>query len=417
MIDCVKPTPRQLEYQDWELGLFMHFGIRTFHEAHRDWDNKPMSPENFLPAQLDCNQWAGVARQAGFKYGVLTAKHHDGFANWPSKSARVSVSASPWMNGKGDVIRQYVEALRGHGLGVGLYYSPAEWGRVDFGGDAKAYDDYFISQVRELLEPYGPIDLLWFDGCGSAGHQYDWPRIIGEIRRMQPGVMIFNMGDPDIRWVGNEEGFAPVPIWNVVDVAGVPGDPTRMKSAAPRKWLPVECDCRLRGYNWFYSDNDEDTIKSVDVLMGMYYCSVGRGCNMLINVAPDRRGLIPDKDARRLIEFGGEIRRRFSRPIATLKDFEQVEENCWQYKVNGLFDVDHVVVQEDIARGEHVRKFRIEFPVPPGITLYEGQNIGHKAICRFPLVRRNKIAFRVLEADGPVHLRSLELFDSRGRPG
>jgi len=224
------------------------------------------------------------------------------------------------------------------------------------------------------------------------------------------------MGQPDIRWVGNEEGFAPVPIWNVVDPADVPGDTTMKKQSGGRKWLPAECDCRLRGYNWFYSDADEDSIKSVDVLMGMYYCSVGRGCNLLINVGPDRRGLLPDKDAARLIEFGREIRRRFSRPIATLGDFRRIEENCWLYQIDGLFDVDHVVVQEDISRGEHVRAFRVEFPVPPGITLYEGRNIGHKAICRFPLVRRNKLIFRVLDCDGPVHLRSLELFDCRPKP-
>ena len=413
MSDCVKPTPRQMEYQDWELGLFMHFGIRTFYEGHKDWDDQPMSPEKFMPAKLDCNQWAATAADAGFGYAVMTAKHHDGFANWPSKHTSFSVASSPWRSGRGDVVREYVEAFRRHGLGVGLYYSPAEWGRGDFRRDAKAYDDYFISQIRELLEPYGPIDLLWFDGCGSAGHEYDWPRIVAEIRRMQPELLIFNMADPDVRWVGNEEGFAPVPIWNVVDPSGVPGDPAAGRRGGRRRWLPAECDCRLRGYNWFYSDADEDTVKDLDVLMGMYYCSVGRGCNLLINVGPDRRGLLPDRDAARLLEFGREIRRRFSSPIATLDDFRRADEHTWTYEVNGLFDVDHLVVQEDLAHGEHVRRFRVEFPVPPGITLYEGQNVGHKAICRFPLVRRNRITFRVTEADGPVHLRSLTLHDSR----
>ncbi|MCE5277994.1 MAG: alpha-L-fucosidase [Planctomycetaceae bacterium] len=414
MTDSVLPTPRQLEFHNWELGLFLHFGVRTFNEGHLDWDDKPMSADSFMPTQFDPRQWAAVARQAGMKYAVLTAKHHDGFANWPSKCTEFSVASSPWKNGRGDVIAEYMEAFRAEGLAVGLYYSPAQWTGGKFKADPKAYDDFFLKQVSELMGgQYGQIDLVWFDGCGSDGHQYDWPRLIGEMRRMQPNLLIFNMGDPDMRWIGNEEGFAPLPVWNTLNLQDVPGDPTMRLAGNELRYLPAECDCRLRGYNWFYSDKDEHTVKPLDVLMGMYYCSVGRGCNLLINVGPDRRGLLPDADANRLIEFGAEVRRRFGTPVATLKDFEQTEPNVWSFKINGLVDVDHAIIQEDLAHGQHVKRFRIEFPVPPGIPLYEGQTIGHKAICQFPLVRRNKMIFRVLEADGPVRLRSLELHDSR----
>lgn len=416
MSHCIAPTPRQIEYQDWEVGLFLHFGIRTFHEGHGDWDGKAMSADNFLPVELDCNQWAEVAETAGMRYAVLTAKHHDGFANWPSPTARVSVADTPWKGGGGDVVGEFVSAFRARGMAVGLYYSPAQWGSESFQADARAYDDYFITQLSEILEPYGPIDLLWLDGCGSAGHRYDWARIVAEVRRLQPELLLFNMGDPDIRWVGNEEGFAPTPLWNVVDPADVPGDDSMRTATVQQEWLPAECDCRLRGHNWFYSDADEETVKPVDVLVGMYECSVGRGCNLLLNVGPDRRGLIPEKDATALAAFGSEIRRRFANPIATLDDFDQVEDGAWLYQVDGLFDVDCLVVQEDISRGEHVRRWRVEFPVPPGITLHEGRSIGHKAICRFPLVRRNKLIFRVLEADGPVRLRSLNLYDTRENP-
>ena len=409
----VRPTARQIEYQDWELGLFLHFGVRTFYEGHRDWDGRAMSPERFNPTQFDANQWAQTAVAAGFKYGVMTAKHHDGFANWPSKYTDFSVANSPWKAGAGDVVGEYVEAFRRHGLKVGLYYSPAEWGgETSFKKSAKAYDDYFIGQVSELLEPYGPIDILWFDGAGSGGHEFDWSRIVGEIRRMQPGVLLFSCYDPDFRWVGNEDGLSTTPVWNVVEGVPFSGDTDRTPL-----WLPVECDCRMRRENWFYSDEDEETIKSLDVLMGMYYYSVGRGCNLLINIGPDRRGLLPEKDAARLIEFGREIQRRFARPVATFGQIEKVGDNVWEYRCEEPFTVDHVVVQEDIAQGEHVRRFAIEFDTYPKccirpVTIYEGRNIGHKAVCRFPTVEAGKITLRVTEADGPVALRDMELFDS-----
>ena len=210
----IKPTPRQLEYQDWEFGIFLHFGIRTFYEGHRDWDGNPMDPGAFNPAELDCEQWAETARAGGANYMVLVAKHHDGFANWPSQYTDFSVASSPWRDGRGDVVRAFADACRKHDLKVGLYYSPADW-KCPFYEDAKAYDDYFINQVSEILTPYGPVDMLWFDGCGSENHTYDWPRIIGEIRRMQPDILIFNMGDPDYRWCGNEAGLAPYPYSNV----------------------------------------------------------------------------------------------------------------------------------------------------------------------------------------------------------
>jgi len=416
MADLVKPKPRQIEYQAWELGLFLHFGIRTFYEGHRDWDGKPMSPEKFNPTKLDCSQWAETAAAAGFKYAVMTAKHHDGFANWPSKHTGFSVASSPWKRGRGDVVREYVEAFKKHGLAVGLYYSPAEWGgKVDFHSDPRAYDDYFISQVTELIEPYGPIDILWFDGAGSGGHKYDWPRIVGEIRRLQPNILLFGAYDPDIRWIGNEDGLASTPVWNVVDRQ--PWVPEDADTGWTPRWLPAECDCRMRRENWFYSDEDEHTVKSLDVLMGMYYYSVGRGCNLLLNIGPDRRGLLPEKDAARLVEFGREIKRRFSGPVATFADIEKVGDGVWEYKNDEPFTVDHVVVQEDIARGEHVRRFAIEFDTYPKgcikpVVIYEGRNIGHKVVCRFPTVEAGKITLRVTESDGAVTLRNMELFDS-----
>ncbi len=396
------PTAPQLAFQDWEFGLFLHFGIRTFFEGHRDWDGMPMSPVAFNPTMLDCNQWVQLAKQAGVRYSVLTAKHHDGFANWPSQFTNFSVASAPWRDGKGDVVREFTDACHQHDMKVGLYYSPADAASPVY-PDPAAYDDYFINQISELLTGYGTIDLLWFDGCGSEGHVYNWPRITAEIRRLQPGILIFNMGDPDYRWVGNEVGVAPLPCWNTVESAGTPA------------WLPAECDCRMRLDNWFYSDQDEDTIKSVSELMGLYYHSVGRGCNLLINIGPDRRGLLPEKDAARLQEFSAEIRRRFSHPITTSARWEIVS-NGWELTPGRRLLLDHVVIQEELAHGEHVRRFAIQ--VSPTfddqfITVYEGYQIGHKAICPFPTIPAHKVRVRILEADGAVTLRAIHLYHTK----
>jgi alpha-L-fucosidase len=393
------PTPRQLQYQDWEMGLFLHFGIRTFYEGHRDWDGKPMFPGAFQPSAFDAENWVLTAKAAGMHYLVMTAKHHDGFANWPSQYTDFSVAGSPWRDGQGDVVGGFVAACHKHGMGCGLYYSPAEWGGSAIYQDAKAYDDYFINQVSEILAPYGDIDILWFDGCGSAGHEYDWPRIVTEVRRLQPNLMIFSMADPDFRWVGNESGLAPAPCWN-----------TEREGEFAGRWLPAECDCRMRAENWFYSDQDEDTVKGLDELMGLYYYSVGRGCNLLINIGPDRRGLLPDRDAARLLEFGDEVRRRFESPLATLADWQEAEDG-WVYSPPRPVLVDHLVLQEDLSAGEHCRRFVLDIPYGdlPAITLWEGHNIGHKAICHFPPVAAHSLRLRILESDGPVALKEAAL--------
>jgi len=408
------PTARQLEYQDWEFGLFLHFGIRTFYEGHVDWDGKPMPAEAFNPAQLDCDEWVTTAKRAGARYMVLTAKHHDGFANWQTKLSDYSVTASPWRDGKGDVIREFTDACRRHDMKVGLYYSPADASRPNF-PDQHSYDQYFIGQVRELLSGYGKIDILWFDGCGSSGVTYDWKQLVADIGRLQPDVLLFNMGDPDFRWVGNEAGVAPMPCWNTADRVPFAMDTDEDEQAASARpvWLPAECDCRIRLRNWFYSDFDEDTVKSVDELMGLYYYSVGRGCNLLLNVAPDRRGLLPDKDTARLLEFGAEIERRFGQPVATLEGFQQEDETSWVYAPGERFLVDHAVIQEDLREGERARRFAVQIlPGRDWISLFEGTNIGHKAICPFPLIGATKIRLKILEAGAPVQLRALELHNT-----
>ena len=396
--------PEQLEFLNWEMGVFFHFGIRTFYEGHRDWDMKPMSLEVFDPTELDCEQWIRVGREAGARYAILVCKHHDGFANWPSRYTSYSVANTPWKNGKGDVVRLFVDACRKYGMKVGLYYSPAEFGSAK--KKPREYDDYFINQVSELLTNYGRIDYLWFDGCGSEGHTYDTKRIVAEIRRLQPQILLFNMWDPDTRWAGNESGMAQMPNPNVVRLLDFSVQTQARDYLEEDTFLPAECDFRIRLENWFYSDHDAHTLKSLDELMGLYYYSVGRGANMLTSFGPDRRGLVPEADAKRFVEFGRKVQQMFSTPLdAALRR----EGNTYSLSFETPTLVDHVVLAEELERGGHIRRFQVYIhPYSYGrpILVYQGMTVGHKHICRFPTALTKRVDIVITEEDGAHTLRS-----------
>lgn len=402
----------QLKFMDWEFGAFFHFGIRTFYEGHRDWDMQEMSAAAFNPDKLDCEQWIRTVKSAGAKYAILVCKHHDGFANWPSKYTDYSVANTPWKDGKGDVVREFVNACRKYDVKVGLYYSPAQFGSVKM--NAKEYDNYFINQIAELLENYGTIDYLWFDGCGSENHEYDTKRIIKEIRKRQPNILIFNMWDPDTRWVGNESGLAPMPNNNMVDSLDFSVLAEEKDTLSESRFLPGECDCRIRLKNWFYSENDEHTLKSLDELLGLYYYSVGRGANLLLNIAPDRHGLLPEKDSARLIEFGEKIKSMFGKSIAGL---EQTVKNGDVYtidlKENTL--VNHVILEEKMNDGEKIESFEIYvYPYPyygnGTILVYSGKTVGHKHICRFPAVRAEKTEIVINKGKAEYELKNIGVY-------
>jgi len=379
---------KQLEFLDWEFGVFFHFGIRTFYEGHKDWDMQEMPLEGFCPTDLDCEEWIKTIKEAGATYAVLVCKHHDGFANWPSKYTDYSVANTPWKDGKGDVVREYVDACRKHGIKVGLYYSPAQFGSNKMNG--KEYDDYFVNQISELLTNYGEIEYLWFDGCGSEDHKYDTDRIVKEIRRLQPEILIFNMWDPDTKWVGNESGVAHSP--NKLTVSSLDFSINKDIADLLEKplFLPSECDCRMRLSNWFYSDSDADTVKSLDELMGLYYYSVGRSANLLINIGPDRRGRLPEPDKKALLEFGEKIRELYAGEIKC-----EAEKSEKSIVLNTEMNViNHVILSEEIDPDDEIEYFEIKvYPYSYGmpITVYRGTTIGHKAICRFPAIRTTKV--------------------------
>lgn len=393
------PDKRKLEFMDWEFGVFFHFGIRTFYEGHRDWDGKVMDASAFNPTQLDCEQWIRAAAEAGAKYAILVCKHHDGFANWPTAYTDYSVKNTPWKYGQGDVVREFTDACRKYNVRVGLYYSPAEAQEVN--RTDKEHDDYFINQIGELLTNYGKIDYLWFDGCGSENHTYDTERIIKAIRGMQPEILIFNMWDPDTRWVGNELGIAPSPNFNIVNALDFSVRTDKKELLDEFVYMPAECDCRMREENWFYSDSDEDTVKSVEELLGLYYYSVGRGANLLINIGPDRRGLLPEKDCQNLLAFGKEIKERFANPIpASVRK----EGNSYFCEFSSPCLVNHVVLLENLLTGRELNGFTIYaygYPCYSDMALevYRGTTVGHKAICAFPEVKTEKIEIRFAQEE------------------
>lgn len=400
----------QLEFMDWEFGAFFHFGIRTFYEGHKDWDMQEMSLDKFNPTSLDCRQWIRMVKQAGARYAILVCKHHDGFANWPSKYTDYSVAGTPWKDGSGDVVKEFTDACREYGMKIGLYYSPAQFGSDRMNG--REYDDYFINQLSELLTNYGKIDYLWFDGNGSEGHEYDTVRIIDEIRKMQPYILIFNMWDPDTRWAGNESGMVSMPNHNITNELDFSVSTDELDTLKAERFLPAECDCRIRLENWFYSDNDLHTLKSVDELLGLYMYSVGRGANLLLNIGPDRRGLLPDEDAARVVEFGKKIKEIFSDPIADIKNAER-NENTYSVKLKENTLVNYVVLEEDMSFGEHVEKFSIclyPFSYGKPIKVYESSTIGHKHICKIPTFRTERVDIVIEKETGPHKIKNIELF-------
>lgn len=328
----------------------MHFGINTF--SGMEWSDGTLDPAGFNPTGLDCRQWVDVVRRSGGSHIVLTAKHHDGFCLWPTATTGYSVASSPWRGGAGDVVRELADACRDAGIGLGIYLSPWDRHEASWASDHAAYDRLYQRQLAELLGNYGELVEVWFDGAGSQEHPYDWEAIIATVRHHQPDAMIFNMGLPTIRWVGNEDGLAADPCWYSVD-----DRPADIKHGCPDGgwYLPPECDVPIRR-NWFWQLDDLHTLKSLAHLQAIWYRSIGLGATLLLNVPPDRLGLIDDHDAARLVELGTSMRDRFSAPVKGTLD-QQGFDITARFPRGTRFD--HLVLCEAIADGQYIGHHRI----------------------------------------------------------
>lgn len=417
----LKPSPQQVEWQDLEMGAILHFGPNTFMD--REWGDGTADPKVFHPTQFDPEQWMRALQGAGIKYVVFVAKHHDGFCLWPSAQTDYSVKSSPWENGQGNVVRRVQEAARKYGLRFGVYLSPWDWHEPRY-KDSAEYDKYYAAQLDELAQGYGELEEFWLDGAGSAGHVYNFPHIVEELRTYQPNTLVFaDVGlfeYGDIRWVGNEDGVIPFENWNVIDRHGA------------LRWRPVEADTPLRKRHWFWHPNDESNLKTLDELILTYEQTVGRGGQLMVGIAPDPRGLLPDADVARLKEFGAAIQERFTHNL--IMDRGKVAPG-FQAAVDGDADTfwsappgsHHAVIEvtfekpvtfdtaltmEWLNAGQHVERYAIEvYREGKWIAVAKGQAIGHKKIDHFTPVSVSRVRLNILSSSAEAHIREFQIFD------
>jgi alpha-L-fucosidase len=418
----VKPTPEQAAWQDLELGMFYHFDINVFTDAGEGaWHNQGgLDPSLYNPAKLSTDQWLEAAKALGAKYSVFVAKHCTGFLSWQSDLYPYGVKQSKWRDGKGDVVKDYIASCKKHGVKPGLYCSTnanahlkvIEWNGNNsnqiFGDDAKRaqYCKTVEAMLGELWGRYGPLDYVWFDG-GAVPPAKGGPDIVPVFKKHQPRTVAFQ-GPPDApagntRWPGNENGITSYPNWSTVtrhrdEGAGHPDG---------QVWEPAECDAPLRKHFWFWHPNQENTIRSLDELMDIYYKSVGRNANLIINANIDRDGLVPEPDMKRFKEFGDEIRRRFSKPIAhTTGEGDTVELDLGKPTT-----INHAIFMEKISEGERIREYVVEgFTAGAWKELCKGQSVGHKRIEQFGDAEVSKVRLRVTRSIAKPLIRQLAVY-------
>jgi alpha-L-fucosidase len=423
----VKPSPQQVEWQDLEIGAILHFGPNTFQD--REWGDGTADPKVFKPSQFDPEQWMRAIKAAGAKYVVMVAKHHDGFCLWPTEQTDYSVKSSPWKNGKGDVVGDVAAAARKYGLKFGVYLSPWDRHEPRYSNSAE-YDKYYAAELDELAQHYGDLVEFWLDGAGSAGHVYNFAKIIEELRTYQPNTLVFAdtglFEYGDIRWVGNEAGVVSRENWNVIDRHGF------------LRWRPAEADTPLRKLHWFWHPHDEASLKSLTDLVQLYDETVGRGGQLMLGLAPDDRGLLPEEDAQRLQEFGQTIAKRYGVNLASKDRVRRDPETesavdgdpgtFWSAPAgshNSILEIDlakpatfdHVLLMERLNNGQHVQAFRVEVwdssRWQPVVT---GKTIGHKRIEEFAPLTASRVRLSILSSTGAAEIREFQLFLVRERP-
>ncbi len=425
----VLPSKPQIEWADAEIGVLIHFDMPVFkpdYNWRRDMGKHP-DASVFNPSDLNTDQWIKSAKAAGAKYAVLVAKHCSGFSLWPTKAHDYNISKSPYKNGKGDIVKEFLASCKKYGLKPGIYASTTANGylKVDNPGkvvsgdpeEQKRYNRIVQKQLTELWTNYGPLFEIWFDG-GVLPVEKGGFDILTMVNRYQPDAIAFQgpFGfSNNIRWVGNEHGVAPYPCWaradsstsasGVVQIKGLNGNPDG------KFWCPGEADFPLRRNNtfqggWFWHEGEDDQLFSLDELMDKYIKSVGRNTNMLLGIVIDNRGLVPDADVKRLTEFGKEMRKTFSKPFAQTSGREKMLE----LKLKSEEDIDYVVIQEDISKGEHIRKYELYGRKNGKWELInEGESVGHKRIVKIK-GRFDSIKLIIVKNEGEILIRNFACY-------
>jgi alpha-L-fucosidase len=460
----VVPTANQVAYQEMEFLGFIHFTLNTW--TDREWGYGDESPSLFDPTELDTDQWAEVAAEAGMKELILTTKHHDGFVLWPSAYTRHSVAASPWQGGEGDLVGDFVASARQNGLEVGFYISPWDRNHPEYG--EAGYVGYYRNQLTELLTQYGPVREVWFDGAnGGDGYYggareerridrftyYDWPSLWGRVKELQPEALIFSDAGPDIRWIGNERGFAPETTWSTMDTEGiVPGvaDSEYLGTGDPEgsAWVVPLCNTSIRP-GWFYHADQDDQVKSPQELVVLYYRSVGRNCVLLLNVPPDRRGIFHENDVAALGEMrrildetfavnhaavatpaeserprGGDSRFAPERVLdGDLRTFWAVDDGVVPASVvlelPEAVELNRVLLQEPIHLGQRIAAFSVLARVVDGgwREVARGTTVGFKRLLRFETVQADAVQVIITEARGTPALSEVGLYTASAGEG
>lgn len=443
----VLPTEAQVEWQKMEYNLFMHFGPNTFTGA--EWGSGQEKAELFNPTAMDCGQWASIAKAAGMKGIIITAKHHDGFCLWPNPVSRHTVAQSSWRDGKGDVLKDLSEACGEYDLGFGVYISP--WDRNDPHYGTDEYNDVFVKTLESALGNYGHVFEQWFDracGEGPNGKQqiYDWPLFNSTVLKMQPDAIIFSDYGPGCRWVGNEAGSAGRTCWSTMNVnddfTGPPVSRRELNEGikGANTWAAAETDVSIRP-GWFWRESENSRVKSLQHLLKIYYESVGRNSLLLLNVPPDTRGLIHEVDSARLMEFRAALDEIFSVDLAAGAEIEaeNVRGGARRFSAQNLLHHDYdrywavdddvtkvslvvtlpeqrtfnrVQLQEYIPLGQRVSAFSIEALDEDGIwqPIARETTIGYKRIVHVPTTTTTAVRVNIEESEACPVLNGFALF-------
>lgn len=449
------PADRHLAWHDLQYYAFVHFNMNTFTDM--EWGTGGEKPEQFNPSELDTRQWARVAKEAGMKGIIITAKHHDGFCLWPTKTTEHSVKNSPWKDGEGDLLKDLSEACAEYGLKFGIYLSP--WDRNAGNYGEPEYVDDFHEQLRELLTNYGEVFEVWFDGAnGGSGYYgganetrkidnktyYEWDTTTEIVRELQPSAVIFSDAGPDIRWVGTEEGFANETNWSVMRRDEIyPGWPRYVELRSGHEdgthWLPAEVNTSIRP-GWYYHPREDHQVKTLPRLVKTYYESIGRNGNFLLNLPVDARGLVHENDEKQLMALKQQIDLDFQNELAKGQTIVATDirgnsitygaenandgdnETYWatndevtKASITISFDqpteVNRIVLQEYIPLGQRVKRFSLEAEIEGSWKTLDSQTtIGYKRILRFKTVKASSVRLNIEDAKGSPCISNIALY-------
>ncbi|MBR9999549.1 MAG: alpha-L-fucosidase [Cyclobacteriaceae bacterium] len=444
----VIPSDKQVTYQQMEVIGFIHFGVNTF--TDREWGTGKEDPLIFNPALLDATQWVEAAETAGMGMLILTAKHHDGFCLWPSEYTEHSVKGSPWENGQGDVVRMLSEACARAGIKFGIYLSPWDMHEPSYGSDD--YDNYYLSQLKELLTGYGTISEVWMDGAkgeNAKDMEYDFNAYRSLVYALQPQALIFSDVGPDIRWIGNEHGIAGITNWSTINTEGLEigkADTEYLNTGDPdgTTWLVGECDVSIRP-GWFYHASQDTLVKSPEYLVDLYYKSVGRNGTLLLNLPPDQRGLIHSNDIQSLKEFRDILDETFKHNL--FREGNAIASGQWSknpgFDPQNLLDedpdsywaadpadadpwitvelkekltFDRLMLQEPIRLGQRISEFIIEAEKEgEWKTISTGTTIGYKRLLRIDPVTVRKLRIKITGYTGTPALSTMAGYNASSR--